>query len=179
LTVNIQNVQYESHTPSNNPACSGPCEEPTQSSHGAVACSMATLRITGPHVALPDYELFLTTSMSRTPFILPHLLDVKVSALRNMVAGRRFDARRSNGLLTGRAALPAERYKHIPLLSRIWESRRCSAACGSMWCILPLKEFTFHPFGSMARAGTRAIIVCNHGVRQNQVPGDAPRSYLD
>ena len=57
-------------------------------------------------------------------FIVPHLLDVEaVSALRNMVAGRRFDPHRSAEFLTGLAALPAERYSHIPLLDRMWELR--------------------------------------------------------
>jgi predicted nucleic acid-binding protein len=57
-------------------------------------------------------------------FIVPHLLDVEVtSALRSMVAGRRFDPHRSEEFLAGLAALPAERYSHIPLLGRIWELR--------------------------------------------------------
>jgi predicted nucleic acid-binding protein len=57
-------------------------------------------------------------------FIVPHLLDVEgVSALRNMVAGRRFDSHRSEEFLAGLAALPAERYSHIPLLGRMWELR--------------------------------------------------------
>jgi len=57
-------------------------------------------------------------------FAVPHLLDVEVaSALRRLVAGRRVDSHRSEELLTGLAALPAERYSHIPLLSRIWELR--------------------------------------------------------
>jgi len=57
-------------------------------------------------------------------FVVPQLLDVEVaSALRRLVAGRRVDSHRSEELLTGLAALPAERYSHIPLLSRIWELR--------------------------------------------------------
>lgn len=57
-------------------------------------------------------------------FIVPHLLDVEVaSALRKLVAGRRIDSHRSEEFLAGLAALPAERYSHIPLLSRIWELR--------------------------------------------------------
>jgi predicted nucleic acid-binding protein len=57
-------------------------------------------------------------------FIVPHLLDVEVaSALRRMVAGRRIDSHRSEQLLAGLAALPAERYAHTPLLGRIWELR--------------------------------------------------------
>jgi predicted nucleic acid-binding protein len=45
------------------------------------------------------------------------------SALRKLVAGRRIDSHRSGELLTELAALPAERYSHIPLLGRIWEMR--------------------------------------------------------
>jgi predicted nucleic acid-binding protein len=57
-------------------------------------------------------------------FIVPHLLDVEVtSALRSLVAGRRFDSHRSEEFLAGLAALPAERFSHIPLLDRIWELR--------------------------------------------------------
>ena len=61
---------------------------------------------------------------SEDSFLAPHLLDVEVtSALRNLVAGRRIDSRRSKELLTGLAALPAERFSHVPLLGRIWELR--------------------------------------------------------
>ena len=34
-----------------------------------------------------------------------------------------------------------------------------SFLCGSLWCILPLRKFTFHPDGSMACVGARAIAV--------------------
>ena len=61
---------------------------------------------------------------SNDPFVVPHLLDVEVaSALRRMVAGRRMDAHRIEQLLTQLAMLPAERYAHTPLLTRIWELR--------------------------------------------------------
>jgi predicted nucleic acid-binding protein len=57
-------------------------------------------------------------------FIVPHLLDVEVmSALRKLVAGQRIDSYRSEQLLMGLEALPAERYAHTPLLGRIWELR--------------------------------------------------------
>jgi predicted nucleic acid-binding protein len=56
--------------------------------------------------------------------IVPHLLDVEVaSALRRLASGRRIDSHRSDEFLAGLAALPAERYSHIPLLGRIWELR--------------------------------------------------------
>ena len=57
-------------------------------------------------------------------FIVPHLLDVEVvSAVRNLVALRRIDARDSEQVHKQLAALPAERYPHIPLLGRIWQLR--------------------------------------------------------
>ena len=63
-------------------------------------------------------------SVRSEPILAPHLLDVEVaSALRKMVAGQRIDAHHSEQLLAGLAALPAERYAHTPLLSRIWELR--------------------------------------------------------
>jgi predicted nucleic acid-binding protein len=57
-------------------------------------------------------------------FIAPHLLDVEVtSALRKLVALQRIDSHRSEEFLAELAALPAERYSHVPLLCRIWELR--------------------------------------------------------
>ena len=57
-------------------------------------------------------------------FIVPHLLDVEVaSALRRLVAGQHIDSHRCEEILAQLAALPAERYSHIPLLGRIWELR--------------------------------------------------------
>jgi len=61
---------------------------------------------------------------SRGSFIVPHLLDVEVaSALRKLVIGQRIDSHRSEQFLAGLAALPAQRYSHVPLLGRIWELR--------------------------------------------------------
>ena len=58
------------------------------------------------------------------PFIAPHLLDIEVmSAFRRMAADRSIDSHRTGELLAGLAALPAERYSHLPLLVRIWELR--------------------------------------------------------
>jgi predicted nucleic acid-binding protein len=57
-------------------------------------------------------------------YIVPHLLDIEVvSAIRRLASGRRLDSHRSEQLLTGLAALPAERFAHSPLLGRIWELR--------------------------------------------------------
>jgi predicted nucleic acid-binding protein len=56
--------------------------------------------------------------------LVPHLIDVEVmSALRRLVAGQRIDSHRTGQFLAALAALPAERYSHIPLISRIWELR--------------------------------------------------------
>ena len=58
-------------------------------------------------------------------FIVPHLLDIEaVSAIRRMTAGQRVDSHRTEQILIGLSELPAERYAHTPLLSRIWELRQ-------------------------------------------------------
>jgi len=70
-------------------------------------------------------------------FIVPHLLDVEVvSALRKLTAGLRIDSHRTGQLLTGLAALPAERYAHTPLLSRIWELRHNFTAYDAVYIAL-------------------------------------------
>jgi predicted nucleic acid-binding protein len=57
--------------------------------------------------------------------IVPHLLDLEVaSALRKLAAAQRIDSHRTEQFLAGLAMLPAERYAHTPLLTRIWELRR-------------------------------------------------------
>ena len=57
-------------------------------------------------------------------FIAPHLLDVEVaSALRKLAANQRIDSHRSEQVLDALASLPAERYPHLPFLTRIWELR--------------------------------------------------------
>lgn len=57
-------------------------------------------------------------------FLVPHLIDVEVvSAIRSLATGQRLGADRSDQLLAGLAALPAERYSHLPLVGRIWELR--------------------------------------------------------
>ena len=57
-------------------------------------------------------------------FVVPHLIDVEVvNALRRFVAGQQIDAHRSAQFLAGLAALPAERYSHLPLSGRIWQLR--------------------------------------------------------
>lgn len=69
--------------------------------------------------------------------IVPHLLDVEVaSALRQLVAGQRLDAHRGEQFLAGLAALPAERYSHIPLLGRIWDLRHNFTAYNAAYIAL-------------------------------------------
>jgi predicted nucleic acid-binding protein len=70
-------------------------------------------------------------------FIVPHLLDVEVvSALRGLVSSRRIDSHRSEQLLAGLAALPAERYAHTPLVGRIWELRHNFTAYDAVYIAL-------------------------------------------
>jgi len=57
-------------------------------------------------------------------FIAPHLLDIEVlSAIRELVTGRRVDVHRIDQFLSELERLPVERYPHTPLLDRIWELR--------------------------------------------------------
>ena len=61
---------------------------------------------------------------SAESFLVPHLIDVEViSAIRRLTAGERLDTHRSGQFLAALAALPAERYSHVPLAGRIWELR--------------------------------------------------------
>jgi predicted nucleic acid-binding protein len=56
--------------------------------------------------------------------IVPHLIDIEVvGAVRRLARGQRLDPFRCKQYLTDLAALPAERYSHLPLLGRIWELR--------------------------------------------------------
>lgn len=70
-------------------------------------------------------------------FIVPHLLDIEVvSAIRSLVAGHRIDSHATEQVLTGLAALPAERYAHTPLLGRIWELRHNFTAYDAVYIAL-------------------------------------------
>jgi predicted nucleic acid-binding protein len=74
-------------------------------------------------------------------FIVPHLLDVEVaSALRSIFAGRRTDFHRTEQLLADLAALPAERYAHTPLVTRMWELRHNFTCYDAAY--IALAEFT-------------------------------------
>lgn len=69
--------------------------------------------------------------------LVPHLIDVEVmSALRRMLAGKRIDSHRSGQFLEALATLPAERYPHTPLISRIWELRHNFTACDATYIAL-------------------------------------------
>jgi predicted nucleic acid-binding protein len=69
--------------------------------------------------------------------IVPHLLDVEVvSAVRRLVAGHHVDSHRVEEVIAGLADLPAERYAHTPLLSRVWELRHNFTAYDAVYIAL-------------------------------------------
>jgi len=56
--------------------------------------------------------------------IVPHLLAIEaVSALRRLSSAQRIDPHRARQFIEALEMLPAKRYEHTPLLSRIWELR--------------------------------------------------------
>lgn len=70
-------------------------------------------------------------------FVVPHLIDVEVvSAIRKLVAGQRIGADRTDQILAGLEALPADRYPHIPLIGRIWELRHNFTAYDAVYIAL-------------------------------------------
>jgi predicted nucleic acid-binding protein len=65
------------------------------------------------------------------------LIDVEVtSALRRLAAAKRGDAQQSTQFLQYLADLPAERYPHLPLLSRVWELRHTLTAYDAVYVAL-------------------------------------------
>src|SRR5947208_565040 len=67
-------------------------------------------------------------------FIVPHLIDIEViGAVRRLTTARRIDVHRSEQFLEALAALPAERYSHLPLIGRIWELRNNFTAYDSTY----------------------------------------------
>ncbi len=94
-------------------------------------------------------------------FIVPHLIDVEVvSAVRRLAASRQIDSHRSSQFLAALAALPAERYSHIPLLRRIWELRHNFTAYDSAY--IALAEATgsvLYTCDEKLRRGHRARVV--------------------
>ena len=58
-----------------------------------------------------------------------------------MTVGRRIDSHRSREFLAGLAVLPAERYSHLRLLSRVWELRNNFTPYGAAY--IALAEATY------------------------------------
>lgn len=76
-------------------------------------------------------------AMRNESSIVPHLLEVEVaSALRKLTAGQRIDSHRTEQLLAGLAALPAERYAYTPLLPRTWKLRHNFTCCDAAYIAL-------------------------------------------
>jgi predicted nucleic acid-binding protein len=94
-------------------------------------------------------------------FIAPHLIDIEVmSALRNLAVGGRIGADRSQQFLADLAALPAERYSHLPLLERIWELRHNFTAYDAAYIALAeATDATLYTCDEKLRKGHRARVV--------------------
>lgn len=94
-------------------------------------------------------------------FIVPHLIDVEVvSAIRRIVAGRVIDSHRSGQLLSGLAALPAERYSHAPLIGRIWQLRHNFTAYDATYIALAeATDSVLYTCDEKLRRGHRARVV--------------------
>ena len=93
-------------------------------------------------------------------FLVPHLLDVEVaSALRKLSAVQGIDSHRSEQLLTELAALPVERYSHLPLLRRIWELRHKFTAYDAAYISLAeATEATLYTADAKLSKGHRARV---------------------
>jgi predicted nucleic acid-binding protein len=98
------------------------------------------------------------------PFIVPHLVDVEVvSAIRRMAAGSRLDPHRSAQFIAELAALPAVRYSHTPLLSRIWELRHNFTAYDATYIALAeATDSVLYTCDEKLRNGHRARVVLFH-----------------
>ncbi len=121
------------------------------------ASTVVELLTNGPSAASLRQEM----AGSGEAFIVPHLIDLEVvSAFRNMVAGQRIDSHRSEQVLTGLVALPAERYSHLPLLGRIWELRHNFTAYDAAYISLAeLTNATLYTCDSKLLKGHRAKVV--------------------
>lgn len=93
--------------------------------------------------------------------IVPHLLDVEVaSALRRVTTTKRIDSYVAEQLLTELAVLPAERYPHTPLLSRIWELRQNFTAYDATYVALAERTGSvLYTCDAKLRTGHRAQVV--------------------
>jgi predicted nucleic acid-binding protein len=96
----------------------------------------------------------------REPFIVPHLLDVEVvSALRGLAAGQRIEPHRSAEFMEELAALPAERFSHIPLLERVWELRHNFTAYDAVYVALAeATDSVLYSCDGKLRGGHRARV---------------------
>ena len=93
-------------------------------------------------------------------FLVPHLLDVEVvSAFRKLSAGQRVDSHRSEQVLSQLRALPAERYAHAPLLTRMWELRHNFSAYDAAYIALAeLTESVLYTSDEKLAKGHRARV---------------------
>lgn len=102
------------------------------------------------------------------PLLVPHLVEIEVmSALRNLAAGQRIDAHRGSQFQEALAALPAERYTHTPLISRIWELRHNFTAYDATY--IALAEATgsvLFTCDDKLRRGHRASVVVFGGANR-------------
>lgn len=94
-------------------------------------------------------------------FIVPHLIDIEVvSAIRRLARTQRIDPYRCEQALADLAALPAERYSHLPLIARIWELRHNFTAYDAAY--IALAEATnsvLYTGDANLRKGHRARVV--------------------
>jgi predicted nucleic acid-binding protein len=98
---------------------------------------------------------------SNQSFIVPHLIDIEVvSAIRRLAAGRKMDSYRCEQILADLAALPAERYSHVPLIGRIWELRRNFTAYDATYIALAeVTNSVLYTGDENLRKGHRAQVV--------------------
>jgi predicted nucleic acid-binding protein len=94
-------------------------------------------------------------------FIAPHLLDIEVmSALRGLAAGDRIHAERVGKMLEELAALPAQRFSHLPLTARIWELRHNFTAYDAAYIALAEETgATLYTCDAKLNKGHRAAVV--------------------
>ena len=121
------------------------------------ASVVVELLINGSLAASIRHEL----AQCNQAFIVPHLIDVEVvSAIRRLAAAHRIDPYRCEQLLADLAALPAERYSHLPLIGRIWELRRKFTAYDATYIALAeaMKD-VLYTSDQKLRHGHRASVV--------------------
>jgi len=89
------------------------------------------------------------------------LIDVEViSAIRRLTTARRIDVHRSEQFLEALAALPAQRYSHLPLIGRIWELRNNFTAYDSTYIALAeATDSVLYTCDEKLRRGHRARVV--------------------